>query len=540
MNTECLPSVPSYSDLSFAQLVEQGWDAECEPLDGVMFASETGFDYESEDEAVGESESKHVDEIALQLDAGERQVVENELGGCHDVTAHGDEVLVQDIGACVAVAFSMLPLRPPEPFWKQGVWADIFGDGVFLKSSWMSGGLIGRQLSMLPTFEHSGIEDTEQRLKFRRTIKDGSTYADIVVHKTDMTWQEERESVLQGALKRWLVVCSYSHAKTLIRSQLDATTEELQKLTVLADVFRGRAPATLLKRVRALEKLCHHFGVGGFPPSEQSIYDFFNLERNKGAPPSRLKGFMEAINFCHHVLSMSELAIVVSSRRCMGTTTSDVPAVIKQAEPLRVDELKILHAKLLQGEPWDKVFAGSILFAVYARARWADLMHVDHIVIDKDQEMVVRFLEGHTSTHKTMRSAAFKHRFLPLTAPGLGVTTECWAETWLMSGKQLGIDLPPTHVVMPAPDENGGPCARPLTSTEASQWLRKLLTGTKEVNHERKVSIHSCKATCLSFCAKYGLDPMTRLQLGYHTGGDSGLRMVIHIPGTRLLSHCQS
>lgn len=340
-----------------------------------------------------------------------------------------------------------------------------------------------------------------------------------------MTWQEERESLLQGALKRWLVVCSHFHAKTVIRRQIDWAPDE-QKLTLLADVFRGRAPATLLKRVRAVEKLCHHFGPGGFPASEQSVYDFFNLERGLGAPPSRLKGFMEAINFCHHVLSMDELACVISSRRCMGTTTADVPAIISQAEPLKVDELRILHAKLIHGEPWDKVFSGAILFATYARSRWADLMHVDNIVVDRDEETVVRFLEGHTSTHKTMRSSAFKHRFLPLTAPCIGVTSECWASIWLDSRAQLGLGLPPKHVVMPAPDSSGGPCARPLSSNEASQWLRQVLTGTKDVVKERKVSIHSCKATCLSFCAKYGLDPLTRLQLGYHTGGDSGLRMV--------------
>ena len=86
--------------------------------------------------------------------------------------------------------------------------------------------------------------------------------------------------------------------------------------------------------------------------------------------------------------------------------------------------------------------------------------------------------------------------------------------------------LPPFNCVMPAPDEDGCPTKRPLSSAEASQWLRKLLTGDKRVNAARKISTHSCKATCLSYCAKYGVDPMTRLQLGYHSGGGSGLRMV--------------
>jgi len=45
---------------------------------------------------------------------------------------------------------------------------------------------------------------------------------------------------------------------------------------------------------------------------------------------------MEALNFCRHILSVEELGSVVSSRRCMGTTSSDVPHVA-QAEPLKVD-----------------------------------------------------------------------------------------------------------------------------------------------------------------------------------------------------------
>ena len=88
------------------------------------------------------------------------------------------------------------------------------------------------------------------------------------------------------------------------------------------------------------------------------------------------------------------------------------------------------------------------------------------------------------------------------------------------------LSMPPKHVIMPAPNSDRAPSMRPLTCHEASQWLRKLLTGCKEVNKDRKVSIHSCKATCLSYCAKFGLDAVARLQLGYHTGGDIGLRMV--------------
>ena len=97
---------------------------------------------------------------------------------------------------------------------------------------------------------------------------------------------------------------------------------------------------------------------------------------------------------------------------------------------------------------------------------------------------------------------------------------------WLEGRHSAGVMLPPFHTIMPAPDSDGNPAQRPLTSNEASQWLRKLLTGEKKVDVHRKISVHSCKVTCLSFCAKYGIDAMTRLQLGYHSGGGSGLRMV--------------
>jgi hypothetical protein len=123
----------------------------------------------------------------------------------------------------------------------------------------------------------------------------------------------------------------------------------------------------MLKRVRPVEKMCQHFGIGAFPPTEAAVYEFFTLKRSLGAPPSRLRSFMEALNFCRHILNMDELASVVCSRRCLGTTSSDVPHVVVQAEPLKVDELKLLHKVLQTGEPWDRVFAGALLCATYPR-----------------------------------------------------------------------------------------------------------------------------------------------------------------------------
>ena len=84
---------------------------------------------------------------------------------------------------------------------------------------------------------------------------------------------------------------------------------------------------------------------------------------------------------------MDQLGQVVQSRRCLGATTADIPSVISQASPLKVDELKMLHTKLLTGETRDKIFSGAILFAVYSRARWSDLMHCTEVLLDRDDTM---------------------------------------------------------------------------------------------------------------------------------------------------------
>ena len=159
---------------------------------------------------------------------------------------------------------------------------------------------------------------------------------------------------------------------------------------------------------------------------------------------------------------------------------------------------------------WDAAFAGSVLFCVYARARWGDAMHCCNLLLDKDEKGTTQFLEGETAVHKSMHAEIYRHRFLPLVAPSMGVAREPWVDRWMEVREMLSIQAPPAHPVMPAPT---------VSATEAGDWLRKLLTGSKEHAEGRRVTAHSMKATCLSFCAKFGLTAEVRLQLGYHVAG---------------------
>ena len=57
------------------------------------------------------------------------------------------------------------------------------------------------------------------------------------------------------------------------------------------------------------------------------------------------------------------------SRRCQGVGALDVDHKFQQAEPLSVKQLKMLHRILFDdAEIWNQVFAGMLLFCVYARS----------------------------------------------------------------------------------------------------------------------------------------------------------------------------
>ena len=262
---------------SFSHLVERGWNSECaESLDvgGGHSLVVDGFDqsgvvpwtgllgvdaaensqHSSFEEFTGEAERNlgvdplsHFDSLldGSSVSSVQQSTVLGARFGVHPV--------VPNIAACVDAAYAMIPVEPPKPVWEQGVWADIFGDGVFLKHSWTSVGLKKLPLPFAPATSDAAAGTDHKKAKRLKVSADGLTHEDIVINKTDQTWQEERESLAQCALKRWLVVSSYFQAMTVIRTQLDGEPTELGKLTLLADVFRGRAPATLLKRVRSVE-----------------------------------------------------------------------------------------------------------------------------------------------------------------------------------------------------------------------------------------------------------------------------------------------
>eukprot|EP00435_Cladocopium_sp_Y103_P004232 s386_g1.t1 len=204
----------------------------------------------------------------------------------------------------------------------------------------------------------------------------------------------------------------------------------------------------------------------------------------------------------------------------MGVATPKQMDIVKQAPPLKVEHLRALHTVLETDEdPWNACFVGMVLFCVYGRARWSDAQHSQLVEWDYDDQGQLCYVECATAVHKTCRALNMRHAFLPLTAPGLGVSPNNWASLWKAARDHLGINDLSTFPLMPSPDESGLATVRPLTTFEAGRWLNLVLKQKVEslgLSEPLQYTSHSFKATTLSYLAKFGCSFEDRLALGYH------------------------
>ena len=334
----------------------------------------------------------------------------------------------------------------------------------------------------------------------------------------DLSWQDQRLKELRDTIELWANILRSWDVTGTPLMEFQACIDHEDACSILHDFLKGKAPSTLRKRARSIMQLAEWVEKQGFglPCSESIIYSFLRSLRVDGASSSKMQAILEAVRFCHFVLGITGFADTCTSRRCRGVCMADKIRPVGQASPLSVKELEVLHKYLADGEdPWDAVAAGTILLAVYSRARWADLMHTEAWVIDVDESGSPAYLECRVQVHKTISSANNRFRMLPLVAPAFGVTNDNWVEQYLRARRRVGLKPPPANCLLPAPNGDGAPCVRPVETGEITLWLRGLLQ--TPADSERRISSHSMKATCLSFAAKWGLPVQDRLILGYHS-----------------------
>ena len=420
-----------------------------------------------------------------------------------------------DIDKHVRLALQSQTVQVPKQVWETGVWSSIFSDVGFADSVNLFGKELGRPAVPVGQIPHDEVVETSKK-RAKRT----EGYEQVVRFKPDVAWKEQTDAALQSSVKLWYLVIQRWKKECSMYIETHEFRWESEALSMLLDIFAARSPYTLRKRALAVMRICDYLEenvLDRFPISERNMYAFLCSERNSGAPASRLKGLMQAITFCRFVLDLTDLEETVNSARCRGTTRQINIAEKNQASPLKVKEVQLLHEVLSKGEDiWFQLFAGAALFCLYARARWGDLMRAEYVLVDCDSSGKACYLEARVGSHKTMQSQQHRHQFLPMVAPGSGVTEDLWIEQWLAVRQTLSLSLDQGRV-MPAPQPDGSPGARPLDSQEAAGWLRLILFGDPSPLKDRKVASHSLKATLLSYAAKRGVDITLRLQLGYHT-----------------------
>ena len=416
-----------------------------------------------------------------------------------------------NIGQAVAAAHQQLAPEPIKHVWETGVWAEIFGDKD------MFGGAYGNSFSRPSSSlgPAAGVETKPISEDVQKAVAGArGTFLQALRKKDDVGWKDKREKELLESLGLWLaLIQSWSAEEHLVQQVLGAP----DPLEVVRDLLGRKAPSTLIKRYRSLVSYCNFLGVG-FPGTEGLLYEFLCEQRAKGRPPSARKSVIEALSFVRHVLGVQSVAPLNESRRCHGNAATVAVKDKAQASPLKVDELKRLHAVLESDPmPWNRVFAGAVLMCVYGRSRWEDFVHAETLIWDEDAAGKVAFVECGVGVHKSSRAKQFRGHFLPIVSPAIGVTEQNWGASWREERKRMGLRDPPDGPMMPAPGENLEATARSIESDEAGAWLRLLLFGRVDRLKDRRVSSHSCKCTCISYATKFGASPPEILVLGHHT-----------------------
>ena len=406
----------------------------------------------------------------------------------------------------------------PKNFWEQGFWSDFFGsastpDAILPKFKDRR-----PEPYQITTCEPSGSIPTSQAKKPR--LEFTAVFQKVVINRQLISWRDARESSFEVAILKWIALFgSWESSRDEALDVFSQRTEQMQR-TIISDCIARKAPSTALKRANSMlkfTKLATQASLS-MPVGEADTYGILHDAKAGGAPLSQLRGFMESITFVRHVFDIKSLDETCVSKRCWGVTVARVATPVRQADPLRVKDLRELH-RVLKEDPcaWNRCFAGSGLFCAYGRCRWSDMQHLDGLTFEHENgpRTPLSFVGGILDVHKTMNLQGPQPRVLEIVAPAQGITEDDWASKWIAAREEVGCDWSQGHPTMPAPNHFGEPTVRALGSDECGSWLKALLPTRGEL----RTTSHSLKATFLSYCAKRGMSHLDRLALGGHSHG---------------------
>ena len=134
-------------------------------------------------------------------------------------------------------------------------------------------------------------------------------------------------------------------------------------------------------------------------------------------------------------------------------------------------------------------------------------------------------MDLYTAEHKASSSGLRREQFLPLVIPSEGVVEGDWLGIFIELCVEQGFrwEQVPYSPLLPAPKAGGGWCARPLSTSEAASWLRKLLDGCSNAH---LIPAHSMKAALCIWAARCGFSKENRATLSHHASAVHGSDIV--------------
>ena len=415
--------------------------------------------------------------------------------------------------------------------WEKGRMARIFGDKGRLKTK------MPRLHASSNSFVRVNVEVDEglrcaASIGVRPTRTDDALYVGVVKQDIGGSYIEERDAKRELAVRYWW---------DLLR--LDMQCSDPGRIALqekgLADIYKNgieildaslgvKSPNTVMKRLYAVKTyntcVMRHFGKSWLPVDERLVWDYFKSLRAEKAPATRATSFLEALRFCFFVFRVDGSEEALGSLRIRGLAAQlfSCKRPWKPADPLSVADVHFLHKAMMDKRRCmvDLVFIGHLLHMVYAGARFSDLLASVNCMLD-DENM---FLELDAAVHKGSRTATTKAMLLPVVAPASGINDDCWAAEYLALRKKAGLALPGKEPkpMLPAPKKGGTGWQERYTSQEMNSFMKKLFTDGGIPLEGRRISTHSCKATCISWCAKHDVSPEHRAVLARHSTAAQG------------------
>ena len=345
---------------------------------------------------------------------------------------------------------------------------------------------------------------------------------------SSIDWQADLDHKRRLAFERCRVLLQLDPSKSelgrLILSDVHTLASDDAIQSSIVNVFANKATKTILKRSCAFQNYvawCTHRKIKPYPVLESTAYMYLNDMSHKSA--SFASSFKESLNFMHGTLGIDGCKQAAESRRivgiCMNRALNKRPRV--QAPPLTVYQVSFMEEFVCSNaDKVDRCFVGHCLLCVYTRARWNDLQHACEPNVDFEQNE--GFFELSSLITKTSTGVAKKTTFLPMVAPVPGITEFHWLATYLALRKELGLpEFNKNEPSFPLILTSGKFGKLPLTSSQAGEWIRSILDQNNVGRSFVRVTSHSFKATCLSWCAKGGLSQADRCILGYHVSNSN-------------------